>query len=269
MRGRDPCAEGTAFAGARSWSRRSGTVVDGICLEHVRCRSVRRVTFDDWLLALHVLSAFRPRFPRLVLFWILIVATASSTSPGRRSRSDESQIVGSATVTVGTLGTIVFLLGVWFRAIALDAYQVWDGSVIAAMMLWAIAAAAAAEEGRSSPVPSIVRASSRPPARPAPTASFFGAEPHVGGTAPPHDLQRRNALADPARHRSEARGMSVLAAIRPAARTSAARARARGDDPRRRCPHRRYRARRRAGNGFACCGSATGRCSPWGSRGTS
>ena len=39
-------------------------------------------------------------------------------------------------VAVGSLGTIVF--GVWL-AISLDAYQVWDGWVLAAIVLWAIA----------------------------------------------------------------------------------------------------------------------------------
>ncbi len=38
-------------------------------------------------------------------------------------------------IGVGSIGTIVF--GVWL-AISLEAYQVWDGWVIAAIVLWAI-----------------------------------------------------------------------------------------------------------------------------------
>ena len=42
--------------------------------------------------------------------------------------------VETSLVIIGTLGTIVF--GVWL-AISLDAYKVWDGWVIAAIVLWA------------------------------------------------------------------------------------------------------------------------------------
>ena len=44
--------------------------------------------------------------------------------------------MGNVAVVVGSLGVIVF--GVWL-AISLDGVQVWDGWVIAAIVLWAIA----------------------------------------------------------------------------------------------------------------------------------
>jgi hypothetical protein len=53
--------------------------------------------------------------------------------------------VGNAAVAVGALGTIVF--GVWL-AISVDAYQVWDGWVIAAIVLWAIAGGVGARAGK-------------------------------------------------------------------------------------------------------------------------
>jgi hypothetical protein len=44
--------------------------------------------------------------------------------------------VGTVLVAVGSLGTIIF--GVWL-SISLDAFHLWDGWVIAAIVLWAIA----------------------------------------------------------------------------------------------------------------------------------
>ena len=43
--------------------------------------------------------------------------------------------VGTALVMIGISGTIVF--GVWL-AISLDRYQLWDGWIIAALVLWAV-----------------------------------------------------------------------------------------------------------------------------------
>jgi hypothetical protein len=102
------------------------------------------VTLDDWLLALHVLSAFA-LVAALVLFWILIVATRNLDTPGPTIALGRVAIVGSGTVTAGIAGTIVF--GVWL-AISLDAYQVWDGWVIAAIVLWAVAAGTGGRAGK-------------------------------------------------------------------------------------------------------------------------
>jgi len=46
--------------------------------------------------------------------------------------------VGNGAVGIGAGGTI--LLGIWL-AFALDGYAIWDGWIIAALILWAIAAA--------------------------------------------------------------------------------------------------------------------------------
>ncbi|MBA3433006.1 MAG: hypothetical protein H0U08_02815, partial [Actinobacteria bacterium] len=45
--------------------------------------------------------------------------------------------MGNGAVGVGVTGTIV--LGIWL-AISRDEYQVWDGWVIAAIVLWVLAA---------------------------------------------------------------------------------------------------------------------------------
>jgi hypothetical protein len=95
------------------------------------------VSFNDWLLALHVLSAFA-YVAGVVLFWILIVAVRRIDTPEETIRMGPIVNVGNAAVGIGAGGTI--LLGIWL-AFALDGYAIWDGWIIAALILWAIAAA--------------------------------------------------------------------------------------------------------------------------------
>ena len=90
---------------------------------------------NDWILSLHVLTAFA-LVGAQVIFWIMIVALWGTDSTGRVASLMRVSKVATVMVAVGSLGTIVF--GVWL-AISLDAYQVWDGWVIAAIVLWAIA----------------------------------------------------------------------------------------------------------------------------------
>jgi hypothetical protein len=93
------------------------------------------VGLTDWILALHVLSAFALA-AAIVLFWILIVAVRRSDLPDATIRMEPVVKVGNVAVGIGGTGTIIF--GIWL-AISLDAYKVWDGWVIAAVVLWAIA----------------------------------------------------------------------------------------------------------------------------------
>jgi hypothetical protein len=95
------------------------------------------VSFNDWLLALHVLSAFA-YVAGVVLFWILVVAVRRIDTPEETIRMGPIVNVGNAAVGIGAGGTI--LLGIWL-AFALDGYAIWDGWIIAALILWAIAAA--------------------------------------------------------------------------------------------------------------------------------
>jgi hypothetical protein len=93
------------------------------------------VELNDWILSLHVLSAFA-LVGAMVIFWIMIVALWGTDSTSRVASLMRVSKVGSILVAVGSLGTIVF--GVWL-AISLDAYEIWDGWVIAAIILWALA----------------------------------------------------------------------------------------------------------------------------------
>jgi uncharacterized membrane protein len=95
------------------------------------------VSFDAWLLALHVLTAFA-YVAGIVLFWILVVAVRKIDTPEGTIRMEPVVKVGNAAVGVGAIGTIV--LGIWL-AFALDGYAIWDGWIIAALVLWAVSGA--------------------------------------------------------------------------------------------------------------------------------
>jgi uncharacterized membrane protein len=95
------------------------------------------VGFDGWLLALHVLSAFA-YIGGIVLFWILVVAVRKVDTAEGTIRMEPIVKVGNAAVGIGAVGTIV--LGIWL-AFKLDGYAIWDGWIIAALVLWAVAGA--------------------------------------------------------------------------------------------------------------------------------
>jgi uncharacterized membrane protein len=92
------------------------------------------VSFDDWMLALHVLSAFI-FVTAVVLFWILIVAVRRIDTPDERVRIESVVNVGNAAFAVGSIGTIV--LGLWL-AFSVGGYDIWDGWIIAAIVLWVL-----------------------------------------------------------------------------------------------------------------------------------
>lgn len=80
----------------------------------------------DWLLFLHVLSAFA------------LVATVVVFSAFALGMAADSRLlaVGNGLWNVGGLGTLV--LGIWL-ALYLDNYEIWDGWIITALVLFAIA----------------------------------------------------------------------------------------------------------------------------------
>jgi uncharacterized membrane protein len=95
------------------------------------------VSFDDWMLALHVLSAFAV-VAGVILFWVLIVAVRRTDTPDGTLRLGPLTKVADAAIGVGMGGTII--LGIWL-AFSIGGYDIWDGWIIAALVLWAIAAA--------------------------------------------------------------------------------------------------------------------------------
>ena len=101
------------------------------------------MSLEDWILALHVLSAFA-LVGALVLFWILIVVMRDIDTASETVAFGRVATLGNRVVIVGVLGTLVF--GIWL-AISLDAYQLWDGWIIAAIILWAAASGTGARAG--------------------------------------------------------------------------------------------------------------------------
>jgi uncharacterized membrane protein len=93
------------------------------------------VSFDDWLLALHVLSAFA-LVAGVIVFWVLIVAVRRTDTADGTLRLGPANKVAEACIGVGAGGTIV--LGIWL-AFSVGGYDIWDGWIVAALVLWVIA----------------------------------------------------------------------------------------------------------------------------------
>ena len=95
------------------------------------------VSFDDWMLALHVLSAFA-MVAGLTLFWVLVVAGWRTDTPADILRMGPLAKVAGAAIGIGMGGTII--LGI-FLAFSIGGYDIWDGWIVAAIVLWIVAAA--------------------------------------------------------------------------------------------------------------------------------
>jgi hypothetical protein len=80
----------------------------------------------DWLLFLHLLAAFL-----LAVTVVMYSAVALGATIGGRAT-----FVADRCWDVGGLGTLV--LGVWL-ALYLDAYEIWNGWIIGAIVLWVVA----------------------------------------------------------------------------------------------------------------------------------
>ena len=95
------------------------------------------MSFVDWALAVHVLSAFA-YVAGLVLFWVLVVAVRRVDTAEETLRMEPIVKVGTIAVGIGAVGTIV--VGIYL-AFAVDSYAIWDGWIIAALVLWAVSGA--------------------------------------------------------------------------------------------------------------------------------
>jgi hypothetical protein len=92
------------------------------------------VSLYEWLLFLHVLAAFI-LVSALVVFWTIGVVARNVDRPSESLRYFRVAMPANILVGIGTVGTLIF--GVWL-AIERDEYQVWDGWVLGAIILWAI-----------------------------------------------------------------------------------------------------------------------------------
>jgi uncharacterized membrane protein len=94
------------------------------------------VSLDDWILALHLLAAF-VLVGAVVAAWVAVIS--ARTADGAAAVEPPLRLVPvlAPMTAIGGAGTLVF--GVWL-AISLDAYEVWDGWIVASLVLWLIAA---------------------------------------------------------------------------------------------------------------------------------
>ncbi|MDX6440114.1 MAG: putative integral rane protein [Gaiellaceae bacterium] len=99
----------------------------------------------DWLLFLHVLSAFLA-VGALTALWALVLSTRGATpslSPDSAMRFGRA---GGILVGVGMVGVVVF--GIWL-AIRIDGYELWDPWILASIVIWALSGWAGGQAGRA------------------------------------------------------------------------------------------------------------------------
>jgi hypothetical protein len=91
----------------------------------------------EWLLFLHLLAAFLP-VAGVVVYSVLILSSGGAVV---------SRTLGPPALALwnaGGLGVLVF--GVWL-ALHVDGYELWDGWIIAALVLWVVGSGAAGRLG--------------------------------------------------------------------------------------------------------------------------
>jgi hypothetical protein len=96
------------------------------------------MSYVDWIFALHLLTA-ATLVGGFVMTWIVVVVLRSVNAPDETHSLNRIVVIGSAVIVVGLVGTIS--LGVW-TAFLRPELRPWHGWAIAAIILWAIAAAA-------------------------------------------------------------------------------------------------------------------------------
>jgi hypothetical protein len=105
------------------------------------------VSLDDWIKALHILSACALVGALTVLWFGYLLLRADGSASGALGRLFK---IGTVAIAIGLTGTLVF--GIWL-SISLDGYEPWDGWVIAAFVLWLIAGGTGDRAGRLSQQP--------------------------------------------------------------------------------------------------------------------
>jgi hypothetical protein len=106
-------------------------------------RSSTAVSLDDWILALHLLTAFALAGAE-VAFTVAMLALRGTDTPSRALALAPVTRLGLIGVAIGVPGTIIF--GIWL-AISDDRYEIWNFWVIAAIVLWAIGSEAGRRSG--------------------------------------------------------------------------------------------------------------------------
>jgi uncharacterized membrane protein len=95
------------------------------------------VTFEDWIFSIHLLGA-ATLVGSLVMSWIVAAALWRSDTPGATLSLHRVSNVATLATCAGLVVAITF--GIWL-AILRPEFHPWDGWVIAAIVLWALATA--------------------------------------------------------------------------------------------------------------------------------
>jgi uncharacterized membrane protein len=95
------------------------------------------VTKYEWLLSLHVTGAFL-FLGGVVVAWVLGIAAARRKLPSEIALLLRLTGAAAAAIGVGLLLTIVF--GLWL-VFDLDFYGLWDGWILAALVMWVLSGA--------------------------------------------------------------------------------------------------------------------------------
>jgi uncharacterized membrane protein len=103
------------------------------------------LTLYDWLLFLHVLAAVA-LVAALVLYTFLIAVSWNLDVPSHVVRVFHLTRTGDVLVGVGSIGVLVF--GIWL-AIDVDGYELWDGWILAAIVLWVVLGAVGSLTGKA------------------------------------------------------------------------------------------------------------------------
>jgi uncharacterized membrane protein len=88
----------------------------------------------DWILFLHVLSAFALG-AAVVVYSFLIAGSRNLSIPSDAVRVFRVSRLAGVLSGIGSVGVLVF--GIWL-AIDVDGYELWDGWILAALVLWVV-----------------------------------------------------------------------------------------------------------------------------------
>jgi hypothetical protein len=102
------------------------------------------VDFYDWMLSLHLLAAFAIA-SALILYTVLVFNGRRAESPDQMERLFRLAPVGTPLIGGGSV--LALILGV-ILAIDSDTLEIWNGWIIAAIVLWAVMGAIGARTGK-------------------------------------------------------------------------------------------------------------------------
>jgi len=102
------------------------------------------VTKYEWLLFLHVTGAFF-FLGGVVVAWVLGIVAARRELPSEIALLLRLSGAAAAAIGIGMLLTIVF--GLWL-VFDLDFYDLWDGWIVAALVMWVLAGALGGAGGK-------------------------------------------------------------------------------------------------------------------------